>query len=136
MKHSFTIIGNETSAYGNGRPKLRTTKGSQWDDKAKRYVAWKGHVVNCFLDSLRVASPKLASEYEMNAYKLKKPIPEFTGKCRMDIHIYFSSDSHGDPENIFGSIADALFIQDKRLIGSFDFDHDKQGRVEVTIKTP
>ncbi len=53
----------------------------------------------------------------------------------MSILIHWMGHSHGDPENIFGSIADALFSQDKYLAGEFDFrqSEDDCGHVDVTI---
>lgn len=53
----------------------------------------------------------------------------------MDIDIEWGSGVHGDAENVFGSIADALFKQDKYLNGSFNGDDalDKVGKVNVFI---
>lgn len=53
----------------------------------------------------------------------------------MEILIHWNSGVHGDPENVFGSIADSLFGQDKYLAGGFDFKQSEDGcaRVEVTI---
>jgi hypothetical protein len=53
----------------------------------------------------------------------------------MDIKIFWSSDHHGDPDNIFKGIADALFTDDKYLSGSFNFcdAKDKIGGVDVCI---
>lgn len=54
----------------------------------------------------------------------------------MDIKIFWRDDRHGDPENVFGSIADALFYNDKYLDGSFvsELSREKFGHVEVGIK--
>lgn len=53
----------------------------------------------------------------------------------MDISILWKDNAHGDAENVFGSIADALFKQDKWLDGSFEsrVSDDKVGRVKVSI---
>lgn len=52
----------------------------------------------------------------------------------MDLVIRWADDAHGDPENCFGSIADALFSQDKYLYGSMrPASPDGCGEVEVTI---
>lgn len=53
----------------------------------------------------------------------------------MDLTIFWCHGTHGDPENIFGSIADSLFSQDKWLDGSFksQMAEDGQGKVEVKI---
>lgn len=59
-----------------------------------------------------------------------------TTKAHMDIMIWWCNRAHGDPENCFGSIADALFASDKYLSGSFNFKYaeDKKARVEVVIQ--
>lgn len=55
-------------------------------------------------------------------------------KAYMDIFIFWADGKHGDPENIFGSIADALFWDDKHLCGSFDYVDEKgDGHVIVRI---
>ena len=53
----------------------------------------------------------------------------------MDLTIRWKHNAHGDPENIFGSIADSLFFQDKDLDGSFEsaVSEDGHGLVEVVI---
>jgi len=64
-----------------------------------------------------------------------KPITlDKDAKARMDIKIYWNSKVHGDPENIFGSVADALFKNDKNLAGSFDFEYSKDGTARVEVK--
>lgn len=59
-----------------------------------------------------------------------------TPKARMDVKIYWANEKHADPESVFGSIADAIFENDRHLDGSFKAIHskDKKGRVEVKIK--
>lgn len=105
-----------------------------WLPKAKRYAAWKDYVAKFIL--LKVAKEdfktysKLADIYEY------KPIKYDGKKACMDIYILFANKAHGDPDNIFKGIADALFVNDKFLSGSFDFGYDKESpRVEVRIKT-
>ena len=74
--------------------------------------------------------------YGMIDYIGPKPLTIPEGfKARMDLKIWWRNDAHGDPENVFGSIADALFKNDKNLAGSFDFEEKKgRGVVYVTIK--
>lgn len=56
-------------------------------------------------------------------------------KARMDIRIYWINGIHGDPDNIFKGIADAIFKNDKFLDGSFETynSNEGKGRVEVDI---
>lgn len=56
-------------------------------------------------------------------------------KFKLDIKIYFANNRRGDPEGIFGGIADAIFENDRNLSGSFDFDFDKNNpRVECVLE--
>lgn len=130
---SFTIFGTHEDTAGNPIPKIRKTMRQQWTPEAKRYVAWKGHIQKCFFDSL------VGIDYPSHLRIMrvfKKPIQLFTDeKAVMDIKIYWRDGRHGDPENVFGSIADALFFNDKYLDGSFSSEvaQDSRGRVEVKI---
>ena len=53
----------------------------------------------------------------------------------MDIQIWWKNEAHADGENVFGSIADALFKNDKKLDGSFENkgSSSKEGSVKVQI---
>ena len=134
MKHfSFTIEGTHDDTAGNAIPKIRKTKRQQWTPEAQRYVAWKEHVQRSFFDSLIGIDYPTHLRF-MNVFK--KPIKLFTDeKAVMDLKIFWRDRKHGDPENIFGSIADALFFNDKFLDGSFKSEvaKDGKGRVEVNI---
>lgn len=136
----FTITGNQESPTGNAIPKLRLTQNQYWKPSVKRYFAWKDHVVRTYIESLGTVKEKrnaarniaLTSENK----KIGKPIvTDKDQKVRMDIMIYWSTHANADPESVFGSIADALFLNDKMLSGSFDFGYcpEKRGRVEVVI---
>lgn len=54
-------------------------------------------------------------------------------KAYMDLLIEWKDNTHADPENVFGSIADALFLTDKDLCGSFDVT-DKRGEGLVHVR--
>jgi hypothetical protein len=130
---SFTIFGNHEDHAGNAMPKIRKTFRQRWTPEAKRYVSWKQHVQDAFFQSL------VGLDYpnQIRVMRVfKKPIHIFTNeKAVMDIKIYWRDGHHGDPENIFGSIADSLFFNDKHLDGSFasEMSKDEKGLVEVTI---
>ena len=53
----------------------------------------------------------------------------------MFLRIHWANEKYADAESVFGSIADAIFENDKHFAGSFTFVHaeDKRGRVEVAI---
>lgn len=137
MKITFTIKGNHEDPIGNPLPKIKKTRNSYWTPEAQRYNQWKRYVQMQYLEG---AYPKLpAVEYDAAKRRIasgKKPIALPAGaKAHMRIHISWKNGAHGDPENVFGSIADALFENDKNLAGSFDFepDGDGIGRAEVHI---
>lgn len=123
LMYKFTIQGNQDNPLGNPLGYHRATQGSKWNDKYKRYQAWKDHVCDAMRDAGHLP------------YTIRKPLT--TDKAvwtRMDIKIYFANDARSDPDNVWKGIADALFDNDKYLSGSFDFDYDKQNpRVEVEI---
>lgn len=132
---SFTIHGNETDPNGNARPKLKKTGKQFWTPEAQRYEKWKQHVKAHFLKPLIDAGKISSKEFKAILYVLRdKPLDLANRRARMDIKIYWADNAHGDPENIFGSIADALFKNDKNLAGSFDYELDRgKGRVEAII---
>lgn len=118
-KIEFTIYGNHKTSTGNAVPKLKMTGNQHWTKGAKNYVAWKEHVVGALLSSMKfdVAAQRM---HAANAARYKKPIVlGGTEHAVMFLNICWSNKTHGDPENIFGSIADALFKNDKNLDGAF-----------------
>ena len=55
-------------------------------------------------------------------------------KIHMKTMIYFRSGTRPDAENVHKLISDSLFLNDKNLSGTFDFDYDARNpRVEVEI---
>lgn len=136
-KISFTIQGNHKDPYGNPLPKLKMTGKQRWMPKAQEYGRWKQHVKGCFLSELVDEGLLKRADFRDLIYVHEdlKPIVKSKKPARMEIMIWWCSDVHGDPENIFGSIADALFENDKYLAGSFDFAQspNKKARVDVTI---
>ena len=132
----FTIHGTHKGTEYNPLPKLKMTGKQFWTPRAREYVLWKQHVRASFLVACKDAGHLNNRELRDHLYVLDgKPIKKSVAAGRMDIKITWSSEVHGDPENIFGSIADALFENDKHLAGSFQYNHspDKKARVDVTI---
>lgn len=132
QKVYFVVKGNGQDLIANPIPKAKMTKGQQWTEKAQRYAAWKHYVVGTVIEQMR------GTEWEAMIIRMiglhGKPFTTKEQKpAKMDLLIHWADRKNGDPENIFGSMADALFKQDKYLIGSFDYIHDGGGFVEVTI---
>lgn len=136
-KFTFTIKGNQESNVGNPLAYFRTTQGSRWNAGSKKYDAWKQFVKGCFLSELMDKKKITGADFKALVYvhPNMKPIQKSKLKMRMDLQIYWCSDAHADPDNVFKGIADALFENDKYLAGSFDFTQaiDKKGKVDVTI---
>lgn len=122
----FVIYGNQEKIKGNPIPKLRMTQRGLWTKQAKRYRAWADFVRVAWYETVLARGKTYAPTYK--PYK-----KDFAG--RMDIVIYWANEAHGDAEGIFGSIADALFENDKHLDGTFVQLHNdtKNPRVMVTI---
>jgi hypothetical protein len=134
----FSIHGNHESKHGNPLAKARFTRRQIFAGYADRYQEWLEYVRGVFFDALHKGgriSAKQKFDGEHLTFTGKKPIPNLGRKTRMEIFITWGPGQHADPENVFGSIADALFTQDKLLAGSFDFDEQigTGGRVDVRI---
>lgn len=136
-KVTFTIIGTHEGPSCNPLPKLKMTGKQSWTPKAQKYARYKEFVRAKYLDA--VLPNKLIKREDFgDVHDIlgEKPIRlAKDAKARMDIKIEWASKAHGDPENIFGAIADALFENDKHLAGSFDFSyaHEKKAKVSATI---
>ena len=133
MLYNFTIYGNNENPKGNPIPYLRMTQGSQWTKAALRYSQWKAYARMCLVDSLQ-GIPKDNALWCIT--KNNKAIEYTKDKAEMQLKIFFANRAHADSDNIFKGIADALFVNDKFLSGSFDFGYDNENpRVEVFIAT-
>jgi hypothetical protein len=136
-KIKFTIRGNHEDPTGNPLPKIKKTRNSYWTKEAQRYAKWKAYVQMRLLDALFKKMPAVEfDEIKRRIASGEKPIALPRGaRSHMDIRISWKNGAHADPENVFGSIADALFENDKNLAGSFDFElaDDGIGRVAVDI---
>lgn len=130
----FKIKGTHEDPRGNAIPKLKKTGKQFWTPAARRYVKWKEHCVKALIGEIEKRSPAAAREAARNYAALGKPLVLATRRARMDIVVTWSDGKHGDPENVFGSIADALFHNDKYLAGSFDFkDEYGDGQVDILL---
>lgn len=129
--YTFRIRGNQEDPSGNPIPYQRVTQGSKWTGKARRYERWKEYVRLSFFDSQR---GKTSGRWLVNDHK---PLTAAEGYTRMDIIIGWKNETHGDCDNIFKGIADALFESDKHLVGSFEFMHttNREGWVDINIWT-
>ena len=134
----FTIYGTQEDPNANAVPKLKMTGGQTWTAAARRYAGWKQFIQSAFLDSLLKNHGKEAYNIAGNRMvTAKKPVLVERGKkARMEIEIFWNCDiegRHPDPENVFGSIADALFINDKNLDGSFASARAPDGKPRVDV---
>lgn len=132
MKIAFTIYGNQENKGGNPIPKLKMTGRQHWTPKAQGYVAWKEYVNKICQKSMQETPPYYLPTSMVKTFCLDKNQTAY-----MDLTIWWANEKHADPENVFGSIADALFENDRHLNGSFVALHNPEGkgRVDVVIKT-
>ena len=137
MKLTFTIPGNHKDLFGNAVPKLKMTGKQSWTPKAQEYKAWKTYVRASMLGQIGGQGLLTRNEITKALYTDAKLLDTTKESMTMHLRIFWKNKAHGDPENIFGSIADALFTNDKNLNGSFtgELCPEGNGRVEVTITT-
>lgn len=129
----FTIHGNQNDPEGNAVPYTRVVGQALWTAPAKRYSDWKQYVQHNFLVALDEKHRGICS---VAIFHHKKPIILLNDQmAEMNIMIYWANELHGDPDNVWKGIADALFFQDKHIMGKKDFVHaeDKKGKVEISI---
>lgn len=130
----FSIIGNQEDKTGNPIPYMRSTQGGQWKPNVMRYNQWKGHIVASYLDALgEIKKIDRADFGEMHDLIQRKPIKASKEKIYMNIMITFKDKTHADGDNIFKGVADALFMNDKYVAGSFDYQYGDVGRIDVEI---
>lgn len=137
MQIEFLIEGTADDPNGNPIPKLKMTGKQHWTEQARRYVRWKEFVTRTFLLHIAENYGRIPDDLKhiLNPIKNEKVIELPKGrKAYMEIFITWKDGNHADPENVFGSIADSLFQNDKLLSGSFDFDNSRgKGTVLVRI---
>ncbi len=129
-KITFMVKGNQEDIHGNPIPYVRVVKRALWLPEAKRYNAWKSFVRRSFYGDypgylMRAANTLLT--------ELQPFTTNSAEKARMDVRIYWRNGLHGDPDNIFKGIADALFKNDKFLDGSFETHYSPEGKGKVEI---
>lgn len=131
---NFRVYGNQENLKGNPIPYTRTTQGTKFTEKAMRYAAWKGHVVASYMDYIQGMEIIDRSEFgDVHDFLSQKPINTGKKRIHMDINCYYVNDTHADSDNVFKGIADALFVNDKYLSGSFTFEYSDTPRVDITL---
>jgi len=134
---SFEVIGGGYDPMANPMPKLKLTGRQAWLQRVQNYVEWKEHVQLAFVDALKAQDAALGKIAEQRVANGEKPLDTGKHPMFMAIHIYWRGDAHADPENVFGSIADALFANDKYLAVKVDYTHqgkEKQPYVAIMIR--
>ncbi len=134
---NFVISGNQEDPLGNSIPYVRSTKNALWRAEGKRYAAWKQYVRAVYLAAMERNDLLSAQEIARLNVKGEKPIRLEKGQwARMDLTIYWKNGAHGDPDNIWKGICDALFKNDRNVDGSFKswLSPTAKGVVRVTLK--
>jgi hypothetical protein len=134
MQIYFEIVG--TAEYQNPLPKLKMTGNQSWTKQAKRYVAYRHHVQALFLKSLSTSDSAFNRSCVQNIALGYRPIVLEKTRAKLEIFFLWKGETHADPENALGAIADALFDDDKHVEVHADFDHAPKGAgslAQVTI---
>jgi len=126
MNHQFIVLGPPI-------PFTRTTTKSKFVSKQwQRYAEYKDKIVASFLDSISDANEKRC--YWNNYQTYGKPILYNEDKIYVLSEAYFKDKRHGDMDNINKGALDALFINDKLVVGAFNFHYDTDNpRLEIII---
>ena len=156
MKIRFTIHGNSKDPAGNPVPYKRLIRGS-FRRGDSDYLEWQEYVRARFYRTAeliltendldpRVELPDILIDRDAgNIVGLRqaghgveeKPINIPGYLMQLDLDIRFKDGHHGDPDNVFKSIADALFVQDKNLYGTFPIPQPSTrgspGRVDAVL---
>lgn len=137
METRITIIGNADDPKGSPLAKIRKTGRQSWTPAAQRYARWKNYVLQQYHKQTKTKVQwEFIKKKDNCVPRMVKPfVTSIDHPVRMHINIQWMNDVHADPEGVFGSIADALFSQDKYLSGSFEADPipKGEGKVEITI---
>ena len=137
-KLSLTVYGNQEDREGNPIGKVKLTHRQQWTPAAQRYAAWKKYVQAATMKALggKAIHEVSRTPQQQIQPRWNKPI-DTAGFPNMVLRIYWKNNAHADPESVLGSVADAIFCNDKNL----DFavtskvSEDGKGRVEIEITT-
>jgi len=129
----FKILGNQEDPNGHPVPYERSTQRGQWLPRVKRYNAWKRYVAESFIKSIREELPISKGNTVIDVNGLGKPIVS-KAKAHMEVFMVFRNKRHADPDNIWKGIADALFQNDNKLVGSFDYSVDKDQQPSASVK--
>lgn len=140
MKYlKFEIVGNQLEKDGNPISYKRTVKG-MWREADTTYHEWMDYVRRQFR---RQIMDKELEERIVQAWKAGKEVehPIILEKdeiCTMYFEIYYKDKKHGDPDNLFKGVADALFLNDKNVYPIIPphaaMYTGKQGKIIVSIE--
>lgn len=130
---TFYIHGNQKDPTGNAIPYKRVLTGKFRKDSID-YMEWKEYVRSELDKSALVDGWPVNIKY--TGESMPYPFFEALVKAQMHIKIYWKDKKHGDCDNVFKGIADAIFKDDKMLhAGSFtsEMSATKNGVVEVKL---
>jgi len=135
MIYKFTVHGNPTNPDGNPVPYKRTLNWAMRKEDRK-YFAWHEHVRRTAMEDCRpIPDEPEVVKVSRNTF-IYYPFNLSMSRARVDMKIYWMNDQHGDADNVFKGILDAIFRNDKNVVaGSYESSKcpEKKGRVEVTV---
>lgn len=127
----------EFTVQGDPVGKIKLTRGQQWTPAAQNYAGYKKAIQAAIQPALVVAALDLRETDPMKLMKGErylKPISSKAPKIRVDVFCHFRDEHHPDPSNVLETINDAIFVDDKHVMGFFDFDHEGKTGASVDVK--
>lgn len=122
--YTFTLLGNHENTKGNPVPFQRVLKQKMRPASA-RYLQWSSWVRGEFYRQCGVKEIALSGKLE-----LARGAP-----VKIEMHITWADEKHGDADNVFKGIVDALLEEDRHVM---DFHvnavHGLSGRVYTQIQ--
>lgn len=135
MTLTFTIEGNQNDPTGNPIPYKRVLSGKFRKDSID-YMAWKEYVRSCLDRTAHLDGLSHKVLYVPATYPYPHILAQGVIRAAVHIKIYWKNHSHGDCDNVFKGILDALFENDKLVhAGSFEsfYSPEKKGKVDISL---
>ena len=120
MLITFTVKGNGIDRKANPKPKIKKTHRQYWTPAAQKYKVWKAHVATALIEAVEAREDEDWLRF-VDISQVEKPIilPD-KERAFMLVEIDLKNNgSRPDGENVYGSVADALFQEDKYLSGAY-----------------
>lgn len=111
----------------NPIPYQRATQNTTWKKSYQRYMDWKTLLQATFIMNFEGIQ-------KIMKLGVKHPIP-YKEPWYSFCMIYFKDRTHGDPDNVWKGVNDALFVNDKFVMGGTLYEYDSDNpRIEIYLQ--